>query len=108
MSDDTIPLDDEQKELLSNAALCATFKASEMYRLLDSMMEAMETQALNDLSDARTNNKEELYGLTLRWQERKMMRQHIKEEIDSNIADAQRLVSDFGIEAETWAIRSVM
>lgn len=108
MSDEPIPVTDEQSELLSNAALCQAFRTSEMYKLLDSMMEALESDALNALSEARTNNKEELYGFTIRWQERKLFRQRIKEEIDSNIEDAKALLNDIGLDPQEWAIRSVM
>ena len=94
----------EDRQLVSNALLCQAFKGTPMFDLLDAIMEALERDALNKLSDARTSNKEELFALTLRWQERKFMRQDIKDQIEQTIADARQLVTDIGLDPDEWEI----
>lgn len=101
-------INDEDVQLIANASLCRSFRDSEMYKLLDSMMKALEEEALNNLSAARTGNKEELFGLTVRWQERKFMRQAIMEEIDSVVADGHGLIQELGVDPNEIEVRSML
>lgn len=96
----------EEESLLSRAHTCQTFKASPMYALLDTMMEALEDEALAKLQAFDGSNKDDLLADMLRWQERRKFRQSIKNEIDANIADAAELVSSKGIDIDAYLIRS--
>lgn len=94
------------QELVKNAMLCQAFKTSEMYRLLDAMMAALEHEALDALSTTKTVDKDEIFALTVRWQERKEFRERLKGEIEQQIDDWRRLMEDNGLNPEEYQDRS--
>lgn len=98
----------ERDALLGRAQICALFKTSEMYGLLDLMMAAIEHEAMMALENCNAADKDEVFALTIRWQERKRFRRHLLDEIDSNIADAQQLIEAEGLDLDEWKIRSTL
>lgn len=99
-------ISDQDKQLISIAISCQSFKSSEMYGLLDAMMERYELAALAELAAERSGDKDKVFALTCHWQARRSFRQWLKEEIDSNIVDARGLIAETGLDPDEWQLRS--
>lgn len=92
-----------QQEYIRRGRICKEFKDSPMYELLSLMMRDFEMYALNELSAAPTTNKDELYGLTLRWRERQQVRMSVMDQIDTYIIDGQQASE---MEPDEFVLRS--
>ena len=95
----------EQEKRLSEGRTCQQFLESPAYVLVDQMMEALEAEALENLKRYEGADREELFNLTVRWQERKKFRARINEQIELAIAEAKLLIES-GVDADEQQLRS--